>query len=349
MRPLRIDLGNQRWSPLFISPDSQRLFARSDYAYYGALKVCTLQVEEAPEVIEDGKCQIRDAALLMRERPSGQVGADAEQTVAVLLASGLVKLIDVKTYAVVDDNFLGVGDHANRLASSSDGNRIAIGYTSPPGNVQVTVFDLRTRTREQELNGAKRWDYCSQILFSPDGKHVVAVSDDWLAVWDVGGKLVKQVDTRGVYGSSYWTVVAVTPDSTKLVWLENSGKDTPDSVVRMQDLVSHKNEDVRRWEFPGSTQLRALDISPDGRRVILGGRLQTRGPDELCEWPLDAPDGLIKDHASLSMIAELQGVDFARVAPNGRKIVAAGVTLREDKLTSNHFIAVWDYPRRYIL
>jgi hypothetical protein len=158
MGPLRIDLGVQDVVPLFISPNSQRLFARSWRR--GTLKICHLQAAQVPEVIEDRQQQIRDVALLVRERSDEPEGGDAKQDVAVLLADGLIKLIDLTTCESVDADFLRVGKGADRLACSTDGKRMAIGYAglTLPGstsssNAQVAVLDLRTRRPVQELKG----------------------------------------------------------------------------------------------------------------------------------------------------------------------------------------------------
>jgi hypothetical protein len=59
---------------------------------------------------------------------------------------GLVKLVDLAAYRTVDDNFLQVGEHAEKIACSPDGNRIAAAYATNFSG-QVAVFDVDTRER----------------------------------------------------------------------------------------------------------------------------------------------------------------------------------------------------------
>lgn len=352
MASLEINMGNKILFPLFISPDSQRLYAISFVGEKKKLKVWNLRAAGSSEVIEDRDLSIKDAAVLVRERSTESAGGDSEQNMVILLDGGLVKLLDLATYKPVDVNFLRVGENADRLVCSPDGNRMAIGYTStsspgrssPSRNAQVAVFDLRTRTKVQELNGAKRWNSCEQISFSPDSKHIIAISDNWLAVWDDKGNLVKEDDTEGPWGGSGLpSDMAVTPDSTKIIWTHNTGGDTTASssyCVLLHDLTGHAGV---VWEFPGTTALYALDISGDGRRVIAGGRI--RNHEQLIfEWSLDASGGNIIDHESFDIIGEVQGcINFARITPDLTRIVVVY------ELTGNKIISVWDYPKYHII
>jgi hypothetical protein len=365
MEPLRIYLGDENLTPLFISPDSQRLFARP---WIGrTLKVFSLLAAEPPEVIEDRDHQIEDAAIRARERSGGPEGGDGGQDLLVLLEGGLVKRVDLQTYETVDADFLRVGEHAQRLVCSSDGIRMAVGYHFPKIGVNIGVFNFDTK-QWQELQELKiPWDGPDRMRFSPDGRYLIAVGDNLLAVWDDKGKLVKEVDTEGPNGSRLlWTDVAVTPDSTKLIWLQNSGIGGAtfaecDYHVLVHDLGSvlrpfrgERGEDVKEWEFDEyNAAPRAVDISHDGRRVIVGGRLAEFTPAVVCEWSLDAPGGCIGRHMSFAKIAEFQGlVLFARMAPDGSKIVV----VTEEKIPpsgeqpkSHLFISVCDYPKRHLL
>jgi hypothetical protein len=114
-----------------------------------------------------------DSALLVRAGQPDQM--------VVLLRGGLVKLVDLASYQTVDADFLLVGEHALRIACSSDGNRMAIGYSSS-SPVQVTVLDMNSGERMRELIGAQRWEDCERISLSGDGSRVVGISNNLLAV-----------------------------------------------------------------------------------------------------------------------------------------------------------------------
>ena len=366
MAPLRIDLGHEPFTPLFISPDSQKLFARPWCG--GTLKVFSLLTVAAPEVIEDPEHAIRDAAILVPQQSDGSRGDEAAQGLLVLLDGGRVKLVDLRTYKPVDVDLLNVGRGAQRLAASRDGTRMAVAYSPRP----VVVFDLRTRTQLRELTAGPRWrNGADRIRFSPDGSYLVAEGENLLAVWNEHGKLVKDVDTEGPNGSrSLWTDMAVTPDSTGLVWLQNSyiGGDTVascDYLVRAQrldvellppnDVAWETRKDAREWRFTGKWPAAptAVDVSPDGRRVIVAGDLpEFEGASVICEWSMEAPSGLIQNHPSFSKIAEVPGlVGFARVAPDGDKIVVvAKQTVGRDSASKQHlFISVYEYAKRNLL
>ncbi len=231
----------------------------------------------------------------------------------------------------IDINFLQAGERADRVACSADGSRTLPAFRVPPtsdasvpSTPQVQVFSLRSRTKLQELSGATRWNSCDKIAFSPDGRYIVALSDNWLAAWDENGELVKEDDTEGSWGSfSLPSDVAITPDSSKVIWTHNTGGDTTASStysVRLHDLTTGR--DVW-WNLPGTTDVTALDISADGRRVVAGGRVRSYKPDAICEWSLDAPGGNIIDHQSFVTLAELQGsLSFAQITPDQSKLVA---------------------------
>jgi len=359
MGPRRIGLWAEGFRPLFMSPDSQRLFTVSwpSWPSSGAskLKVHSLLTEKVPEVIEDREHTIEDAAILARSfaSPTKLVSSGCGQSMAVLLSGGLVKLVDLTTYEPVDGDFMRVGEGACQLACSADGNRMAIGYSGLPRNPQIAVFDTTTRKKVQELDGARTWSGCGRVFFSPDGSHVIAIdSGNWLAVWNREGKLVKEDNTDDYHETRQGTGVAVTPDSTKLLYLHNTaagGGPFLGYLVRMHDLTSNKT--VREWQFPGA--LRALDVSPDGRRILVaGGHLKVPEYEGICEWSLDAPDGAVGDHCSFSIIATLRDEDltFARFAPDGSKIVAASFEVTPERsVTGNKFITVYDYPKHFVL
>jgi len=322
MEPRRIDIGDERLTPLFITPDSQSLFARPWSG--GTLNVFSLLAEAAPEVVEDRDRAIFDAAIRAREQPGRDGGG---HDLVVLLEGRLVKCVDLQTYRPVDVDLLGLEEQARTLVCSPDGTRMAIGYGSP----KIGVFEFGTK-QWQEMQMGELWKSWMngpyRIWFSPDGRYVIAISDNLLAVWDDGGKLVMEVDAggEGKGNRSLWTDMAVTPDSTKLIWLQNSntGGDTAascDYLVRIYDLA--RREVVKEWQFLKSGAApRAVDVSPDGRRVIVAGWLQEFEDSVACEWSLNAPDGYIGRHTSFSKIADLQGlVRFARMAPDGSKIV----------------------------
>jgi hypothetical protein len=44
-------------------------------------------------------------------------------------------------------------------------------------------------SRQVRARGTQRSDTCELISFSPDGRYVIGVSDEWLPVWDSAGRI----------------------------------------------------------------------------------------------------------------------------------------------------------------
>jgi len=311
-----------------------------------------------PDVIEDPAGPILDSALLAR--------AGYPHQMVVLLRDGLVKLVDLASYKTVNADFLRGGEHAQRVACSADGNRIAIGYSSS-SSVQVAVFDVNTGERTRELIGAgewegkdgrmfRRWEDCELLSLSEDGSRVVAVSNNWLAVWRDEDRPEMEEDTEGPFGSAQmWTDVVATP--TKVVWLQNTDGG---HCVRSRDLTS--SQDVT-WTLKGINKLFSLDISPDRMHVVAGGEFSgfkwDRPSDAIWDWSLDSPGGDL-DHPLVSQMAEAPGrVYWTGFTPNGALIVVCeemnppskeyGDLGYRGNPTGNRFITVWDCPRRFVL
>jgi WD40 repeat protein len=73
-------------------------------------------------------------------------------------------------------------------APSPDGRTLAAGTREK----ELKIFDIKSG-REMKVLGSAR-GFHRRLIYSPDGRHLVALSDDGLSIWDVeAGDVVRQL------------------------------------------------------------------------------------------------------------------------------------------------------------
>ena len=181
--------------------------------------------------------------------------------------SGLQTLV-IELEDVDDSEVSPVFPVLGGLAFSPDGRQIVSGVSYGGLVGAIRVWDARGSLRLLTLRG-HRGDVNS-VAFSPDGNRIVSgSSDSTLKVWDAGTG--KEVLVLTGHKSSV-TSVAFSPDGDRIV----SG--SRDNTVRLWDttsglqtlVIEHEDVDDReaRW---GTSVVRSLAFSPDGRRIVGGG------------------------------------------------------------------------------
>ena len=143
------------------------------------------------------------------------------------------------------------------VASSADGNVLAVGQTDPARieNNKIVLLDPTTGRRLSALPTQRRG--LAALAFSPDGRYLAAGFNGLVQVWDVRSReLVKSISgfERVV------TCLTFTNDSTAAL-----AGGTRDGQVWIWSLASGRP--VQLIEV-GARGIRALAFSPDGRRLV---------------------------------------------------------------------------------
>lgn len=124
----------------------------------------------------------------------------------------------------------------------------------------------------------RRW---SQVVFSPDGRSVLAVSTEGIEIWPSGGR-GKPLALPGAGDvKEGWGVGAFSPDGAWAaagsfagrVWAWHSDGKTPPKVMRQVGELAHIGP------------VSSLAFAPDSRRFVTTGGMDARA----CVWSLDRP------------------------------------------------------------
>jgi RNA polymerase sigma factor (sigma-70 family) len=192
------------------------------------------------------------------------------------------------------------------VALAPDGQTLAV----PRGEV-VTLWDLASGKAIREFHGDKRG--LNGCAFSMDGKLLAAGGlDEVIHLWVVAtGKELARLPWPRLSVST--VLLAFTPDRKGLIAAQGSG----DSKVHVWDLASRKE----RWELTneGIDHLGGISLSPDGRTLAAGGRLN-----------VDLSDGAIPlwDLATGKLIRKFRtgdrGVMSVAFSPDGKTLAWCG-------------------------
>ena len=186
------------------------------------------------------------------------VWATALSADGALAASGgedkTLRVWDVKTGKELQ-RCEGVTNGVFALAFMPKGNRVAGGFVSAGGPVQVRLWDAETGKEVQTFKGHA--GTVTGLAFLPDGKSLLSSSNDGtIRQWDVEtGQEIRQMKHDGaVYD------VAVSADGRRAL---SAGYD--DRTVRLWDLTTGKE----MHRFTGhDTRVLGVAISPDGKRGL---------------------------------------------------------------------------------
>ncbi len=205
------------------------------------------------------------------------------------------------------------------VAVTPDGRQIVSGSWDNT----VRVWDLATGTLVRTLAGHTDW--VGAVAVTPNGQQIVGGSGNTVYVWDLAtGTLVRTLtghtDTVGA--------VAVTPDGRQIV--SGSG----DETVRVWDLTTgalvrtltgqpHAGVNTALGR---SGAVRAVAVTPDGRRIVSGFQNGEGGV-----WDL-ATGALVR---TLTGHAWGRAINAVAVTPDGRQIVGG---------SDDRTVSVWNMP-----
>jgi RNA polymerase sigma factor (sigma-70 family) len=164
-------------------------------------------------------------------------------------AAGRVRVWDVATGKQVEQFYAHGVAH---VAVSPDGKTLAFGGVA---DGRISLWDVAGRKWLAQLSGRRGWGGNLPLIFSPDGKTLVAGGDPELAIWDVATEKVVRHHIRGepVYK------LAFSPDSRILAF----------SCV---DLAPLRLMEVATWkelpQFRGQRRdVKVAAFAPDGKTL----------------------------------------------------------------------------------
>jgi WD40 repeat protein len=194
------------------------------------------------------------------------------------------------------------------VAVTPDGRHVVSGS----GDHTLRVWDLAAGETKMILRG--HTDSVKAVAVAPDGRHLVSGSDDrTLRVWDLETGEIKKVP----HGPSWWkdakrqwiaqsktgvSAVVVTPDGRHAV-----GPD--DKTLRVWDLATGETKTTLGRH---ASEVNALAITPDGRRVISGSADGT-----LRVWDLAT------EQTTMTLQSHAGKVNAVAITPDGRHVVSS--------------------------
>ncbi|MDP1677282.1 MAG: WD40 repeat domain-containing protein [Bacteroidota bacterium] len=185
------------------------------------------------------------------------------------------------------------------IAVSPDGKYIAT--AAYDGIVRLSKISEAVLVREFTGHNGTVWS----LDFSPDGKKIASCGEDaTIKLWDVqSGRLIKTMSghTRNVWDVKFspdgTTIASGSFDNTVKIWNVVDGKQTHDLRDHSEAIVAlafspngkilastSDDKTIKLWNtgnwslmntFEVSRHVQAADFSPDGKRLITGGRDQT--------------------------------------------------------------------------
>jgi WD40 repeat protein/uncharacterized caspase-like protein len=171
----------------------------------------------------------------------------------------------------------------DKLAFSPDGRTLAI----TGGDNVIQTWDVITGTVvPTSLPGSM----FSQLAFSSDGRLLAGSSVSDIRLWDISSaRQVRELQKRSQNASA----VALSADGKYMAMGMEAGQ------VLLWDLINSK--EPKLFTGGGQYAVRALALSPDGKRLLAGGGDIAEG-GEIAEWDIETGRKLFnKDHAGAAV------------------------------------------------
>ena len=192
---------------------------------------------------------------------------------------------------------------------SPDGKRLAVSTRPGWGKANVTVWDLENGRGVRTLPGLS--NQVTKLLYSPDGKFLAALSQDWwIAVWDLRSGQLRRLfrNPRGLFADN--AALAFNADGSRLAF-------TTKDVGRLWDFTAGTE---RRWKlgeglvdrlvYPSADKLLSFRVEADEKSPPVCRVRSLLGPDPL--QPL------------LEKREFKRGVRHAVLPPDGAYVVVEG-------------------------
>jgi WD40 repeat protein len=183
---------------------------------------------------------IRDGSIVF--------SADGGRLIARL--GGRISLFDSSTGSTVFETTRASDEESDPRyrAASSDGRFVVL--ASKDG---LRRLDIRTQDQSVLKRGGPARPY-----LSPDGRKLIAVSDDQIELLDLAQHDRKRVDVP----QSEIHIVAFSPDSRLVAWCGRT-----DTEIHLFDFATDKLHVLRGHVDP----IRALDFGPEGKKLVSAG------------------------------------------------------------------------------
>jgi WD40 repeat protein len=222
------------------------------------------------------------------------------------------------------------GNYVTALAFSSDGKWLTVGCVAAFGDPdRVVVWELEPGRGIDSLRGLVQSVWTS--IFSPDGRLVAALSEDWhVGIWDRGARRLIHIleVTPGFYTDS--AAMAFSPDGRRFAF--SSGRE-----ASLWDVAT--GVQIKTWSLPKGLSDRLAFREPN-RLLLFRAETETGKVGPPSEFPADTNSRVCRVRDLLSRespnsLAEIRDCNLhvfnSDCSPDGRYYVIEGLGGSKDK------------------